>query len=161
MEDFEAFYRRCYPQVHRALAVLTGTREDAADLCQDAFGKAARDWPRVGRLDNPAAWVRRVAVNSAVDLQRRERRRRMALRRLAPSQDPEHLDDLSLEVLEALRALPVAERQVVVLHHLLSLTTAEIARDLDRPEGTVKAHLVRGRSRLAQALRVNVEEAKA
>jgi RNA polymerase sigma-70 factor (ECF subfamily) len=102
-----------------------------------------------------------VAVNGAVDLQRRERRRHTALRRLAPRQDPEHLDDLSLEVLDALRGLPVPERQVVVLHHLLSLTTAEIAQDLGRPEGTVKAQLVRGRSRLAQALRVTVEEAKA
>lgn len=158
MEDFTHFYQRTYPQMFRVLATLTGAREDAADLCQDAYGKAARDWSRVGTLDSPAAWVRRVAVNGAVDLQRRAGRQRRALRRLVLHQEPQHLDDLSLEVLDALRALPVAERQVVVLHHLLSLTTAEMATELDRSQGTVKAQLVRGRQRLADALRLTPEE---
>lgn len=157
MDDFEQFYRRSYPQLFRALAALTGTREDAADLCQDAYSKAARDWSRVRSLDNPTSWVRRVAVNGAVDLHRRQSRQRLALQRLNPADHPEHLDDLSLEVLDALRSLPLEERQVIVLHHLASLTTSEIGRELDRPEGTVKAQLVRGRKHLAAALRFDVE----
>jgi RNA polymerase sigma-70 factor (ECF subfamily) len=158
VDEFEQFYQRTYTQMFRVLATVTGAREDAADLCQEAYGKAARQWGKVGQLDNPTGWVRRVALNGAVDLHRRAARQRRALRRLAPAQEHEHLDDLSLEVLDALRALPMAERQVVVLHHLLSLTTAEIAEELDRPQGTVKAQLVRGRHRLAAALRLSVEE---
>lgn len=158
VEEFEAFYRRTYPQTFRVLATVTGSREDAADLCQDAYSKASRDWRRVGWLDSAAAWVRRVGLNGAVDLHRRAGRQRRALRTMAPSQPDEYLDDLSLEVLDALAALPMTERQVVVLHHLLSLTIAEIADELDRPAGTVKAQLVRGRQRLAQALRLDPEE---
>ncbi len=160
MESFEAFYRRTYPQMLRVLATVTGAREDAADLCQDAYGKAARDWGRVGRLDNPAAWVRRVALNGSVDLHRRLVRQGRALRRVAADQQTQHLDDLSLEVLDALSRLSLYERQVVVLHHLLQLTTNEIADELNRPAGTVKAQLVRARQQLAQALGIETEETK-
>lgn len=159
MEDFELFYRRTYAQTLRVLATVAGGRDDGADLCQEAYSKAATDWDRVGRLDSPAAWVRRVGLNAASDLRRRHGSQRRALRRLAPAQQAEHLDDLSLEVLDALLQLPLAERQVVVLHHLLSLTTSEIADELLRPTGTVKAQLVRGRQRLAAALRLDPQEA--
>jgi RNA polymerase sigma-70 factor (ECF subfamily) len=160
VDDFDAFYRSAYPGLFRVLALLTGTREDAADLCQEAFGKAAESWYRVQGLDDPAGWVRRVAVNRAVDLSRRRGRQRRAVRRLAADLEPAQLDGLSVEVMDALRSLPFTERQVVVLHHLLSLTTSEIAQELSRPSGTVKAQLVRGRARLAQALRVPAEEAR-
>lgn len=69
------------------------------------------------------------------------------------------MDDLSLEVLDPLGRLPMADRQAVVLHHLLGLTTAEVAVELSRPEGTVKTQLVRGRQRLVLALRVDSEGA--
>lgn len=159
MEDFDLFYRRTYPQTFRVLATVTGAREDAEDLCQEAYGKAARDWDRVGGLDSPTAWVRRVGLNAATDLHRRRGRQRRALRRLAPGREDQHLDDLSLEVLDALGQLSMPDRQAVVLHHLLGLTTSEIALELGRPEGTVKAQLVRGRQRLAAALRVENEGA--
>lgn len=158
MEDFELFYRRTYAQTLGVLATVAGGREDGADLCQDAYSKAARDWDRVGQLDSPGAWVRRVGLNAAADLRRRNGSQRRALRRLAPGQHAEHLDDVSLEVLDALAQLPLPERQVVVLHHLLSLTTSEIAEELLRPTGTVKAQLVRGRQRLAAALRLDPQE---
>ena len=52
------------------------------------------------------------------------------------------------------RAGPVDldHRTVLVLHHLGDLGTAEIARELDIPEGTVKSRLARGRTRIAPLL---------
>jgi RNA polymerase sigma-70 factor (ECF subfamily) len=151
---FEQFYETTWRRLFRSLVVITTDRADAEDVLQDAFVKAARDWHEVAAMRSPEAWVRRVAVNAAMDLHRRKKRQRGAYQRLGPA--PDHVDDLSLEVMDALSALPMAERQVVVLHHLLSLSVEEISEELGRPSGTVKTQLVRGRRRLAELLRLDV-----
>jgi RNA polymerase sigma-70 factor, ECF subfamily len=60
---------------------------------------------------------------------------------------PEHV-----ALVTALARLSDSQRQVVVLHHLADLGTAEIAHVLGVPEGTVKSRLARGRSLLAELL---------
>ena len=58
----------------------------------------------------------------------------------------------ALALAQALRALSLPHRQVLVLHHLLGLSVEEVARELAIPVGTVKARLVRGRRALARRL---------
>jgi RNA polymerase sigma-70 factor (ECF subfamily) len=60
---------------------------------------------------------------------------------------PEHV-----AIVSALAAIDHAQREVVVLHHLADLGTAEIATELGIPEGTVKSRLARARSKLADLL---------
>ena len=151
---FEEFYAATWRRLYRSLVLITTSPADAEDVLQEAFGKAARGWNNVSRMNNPEAWVRRVAVNAAMDLHRRSKRQRAAYSRLEPAAAA--TDDLSVEVMQALATLPVDERQVVVLHHLLGLTVAEIADEVHRPTGTVKAQLVRGRRRLATELELEV-----
>jgi RNA polymerase sigma factor (sigma-70 family) len=55
-------------------------------------------------------------------------------------------------LMEALRALPVAQRKVVVLHHLLDLPVEQVAAELGVPTGTVKSRLARARISLAARL---------
>ena len=52
----------------------------------------------------------------------------------------------------ALRGLPVAQRKVVVLHHLLDLPVEQVAAELGVPTGTVKSRLARARGALAAQL---------
>jgi RNA polymerase sigma-70 factor (sigma-E family) len=153
--QFEQFYEASWRRLLRSLIVITTSRADAEDVLQEAFGKAARDWTSVREMASPEAWVRRVAVNAAMDLHRRRTRQREAYARV--EQDPTAPDALSVEVMQALATLPMPERQVVVLHHLLALSVAEIAEEVGRPTGTVKAQLVRGRKRLAEELRVDLD----
>ncbi|MCU1692894.1 MAG: subfamily polymerase sigma-24 subunit [Frankiales bacterium] len=150
MDDFTRFYETSYRSVYRVVVPMTLDRGDAEDVVQEAYAAAARQWDTVSAMELPVAWVRRVAVNRAVDLHRRRWSRRRAYGLLQPG--AEHRDDLSVEVMDALSRLPVAERQVVVLHHLLDMPVEELAREVGRPSGTVKAQLVRGRRRLAAAL---------
>jgi RNA polymerase sigma-70 factor (ECF subfamily) len=153
---FEEFYESSYPQLFRVLVTFTTDRQDAEDVLQEAYAKAAADWARVSELDNPGAWIRRVAINRALDLHKRRRRRQHAYERLEPR--PLALDRVSSEVQGALRALRPHDRQVVVLHHLLGLTVTEISQELGRPGGTVKAQLVRGRHELAAHLSISHED---
>jgi RNA polymerase sigma factor (sigma-70 family) len=58
----------------------------------------------------------------------------------------------TLALVEALRTLPVRQRQVIVLHYLVDLPVQEIAQTLAVPSGTVKSLLARGRQALAARL---------
>ena len=55
-------------------------------------------------------------------------------------------------LVEALKQLPEAQRQAIVLHHIADLPVHEVARETGAPEGTVKARLARGRAALQQIL---------
>jgi RNA polymerase sigma factor (sigma-70 family) len=52
----------------------------------------------------------------------------------------------------ALMLLPVKQRRVVVLRHLLDLSEAEVADELGIPRGTVKSTASRGLARLRAEL---------
>ena len=64
-ERFEVFHLREYPKVVELLHGLLGSRLVAEELAQETFLVAYRDWDRISRLDNPRAWVRKVAINPA------------------------------------------------------------------------------------------------
>ena len=81
--DFDALFLREHARLVRVVAVVSGDPEAAADCVADAFERAYVRWRRVGRLDDPAGWVRRVAINRAIDQQRRRSTGAVALRRLA------------------------------------------------------------------------------
>ena len=67
--------------------------------------------------------------------------------------EPEPGEDLQHGPLgTALLALPLRERQVLVLHYLADLPVDAIARDLGLPAGTVKTRLVAGRRHLEARL---------
>ena len=67
----------------------------------------------------------------------------------------------AVDVRRALAALPLAQRQVVVLHHLVGLDLVQVAGELDIPVGTVKSRLSRSRAALAPLLRDHEESSRA
>jgi DNA-directed RNA polymerase specialized sigma24 family protein len=111
--NLEELFRAEYVRLVRALAAASGGSDAAADAVQDAFVAAARHWRRVSRYDEPAAWLRRVAVNRVRDQARARRRRDRALHRLVvpfAHEDPPASDDA---LLAALTALPTQQRVAV------------------------------------------------
>jgi RNA polymerase sigma-70 factor (ECF subfamily) len=148
VQDFEALYAASYPRLRRVLAAVTLDVADADDALQEAFTRAAARWRKVGDLDDPEAWVRRVALNQAMD----QHRRRARDRRQVTTEGMHELDPQLLDLKAALQELPFPQRQALVLHHLLDLSVADTARELGRPEGTVKAQLMRGREALGKVL---------
>jgi DNA-directed RNA polymerase specialized sigma24 family protein len=62
-EAFDEFYLRECPNVVGLLQGLLRSRLVAEELAQETFLVAYRDWARVGGLDNPRAWTRKVALN--------------------------------------------------------------------------------------------------
>jgi RNA polymerase sigma-70 factor (sigma-E family) len=154
---FAEFYYGTYPRLFRAVVLLCGSRSEAEDVLQEAYSRALGRWSRVSGYDDPEAWVRRVAINGAIDAHRGRRRDRLAWPRVAAAVTTEGPEvSTRTDVMRALKQLPPAQRKVLVLHYLADRSVEDVARDLELPVGTVKSHLSRGRSRLAALLEPEV-----
>jgi RNA polymerase sigma-70 factor (ECF subfamily) len=151
-ERFEEFYDAVYGRLVGQLFLVTGELHDAEDAVQEALTRAAARWARLREYEVPEAWVRRVAMNLATDGFRRARRRLAVAVRLRPTADPDPPTLDGLAVTAALRALPLAQRKAVVLHHLLDLPVDRVAVELGVPVGTAKSRLARARRALAASL---------
>ena len=150
--EFEDFYAAVFDRLVGQLYLVTGNLQDAEDVVQEALTRAAVHWSRLRDYEVPEAWVRRVAMNLASDGFRRARRRLVVAARLRPGPDPGPSPLDTMAVTEALRSLPLDQRKVVVLHHLLDLPVAQVAAELRVPVGTVKSRLARARGAMAARL---------
>lgn len=158
--DFDDSYQSSYRSVLRAVVLLLPSVEDAHDVTQEAYARALARWDVVGELESPEGWVRKVAVNAAIDVTRRNRSRRGAYRLLHGRESTTPAADGSaVDVQRAIATLKPAQRQAIVLHYLLDMSVEQIAKETGRPVGTVKTNLARGRNALAALLRVPVEVA--
>jgi RNA polymerase sigma-70 factor, ECF subfamily len=150
--SFEEFYVGTASRLLGQLFLVTGDLHAAEEVVQEAFTRAAVRWPRLRDYDVPEAWVRRVAMNLAADRGRRLQRQARALLRAGP---PASVPGVSVEALalaEALRTLPIHQRQAIVLHYLVDLPIEEVAAILGARSGTIKSWLARGRRTLATRL---------
>lgn len=144
---FNLSYRRLVVQLYG----VTGNLDEAEDLVQEAFVRAAAAGRRFDKVENPEAWLRTTAINQHRSRWRKLRNGQRARARMLPPRDPESLES-HLEIITALRALPEAQRQVIALHYLADLPVEAIAQELGVPPGTVKSRLSRGRDALAAHL---------
>jgi RNA polymerase sigma-70 factor, ECF subfamily len=157
-DGFAAFYAASYRRLLGQLFAVTGDLAEAENVLQEAYARAFTRWSRVGGYDLPEAWVRRVALNLAAMAERSLRRRARALLRLGPPPLVPELDPELVDLRHALAALPLAQRQVIVLHHLVGLPVEEVARELRLATGTVKSRLARGRAAMASTLQPDRSE---
>ena len=58
----EEVFEHDYDSLVKALTIVANDRETAADAVQEAFVRLVRDWERLATYEDPAAWVRRVAL---------------------------------------------------------------------------------------------------
>ncbi len=148
--EFEQWYRREQPEIARALWVMSGDREAAADATDEAFSRALARWDRVSAMVPPGGWVRTVAVNRLRRTMRRRDLERRLLRRQRHSAhtEPEFDPDLWC----AVASLPLRQREVIALRYVDDLTEANIAAGLGISEGAVSASLTKARRRLGEIL---------
>lgn len=151
-EEFEEFYAQTVTRLTGQLYLMLGDLQEAQDVVQEAFVKA---WSRRQQLDRegrPDAWIRTVAWRLAVSRWRFRRRSADAWKR---SGAPPHVEGPGPEqvaLVDALRDLPDQQRRTLTLHYLCDLTVEQITAETGLSASTVKTHLVRGRSALAQRL---------
>lgn len=156
-ERFDDFYRREFSMVVGLAYVLSGSRNSAEDLAQEAFMAAHKEWDKLQSFDNPGAWVRRVVSNKSVSSFRRKATEAKALakiaaRRIEPLNEMEPED---AEFWEHVRGLPKKQSQAIALFYLEDRPVDEIASILGCAPATAKVHLHKGRQNLAKRLGVD------
>lgn len=157
--SFADLYTREWRDVVGLGYVLTGDLGVAEDLAQEAFLAASCSWERVGAMDKPGAWVRRVVSNRAVSWFRRRQAEKRALSRIGNPGRQASLDVTAEveEVWAALRSLPKRQAQTIALTQFDGMTVREAAEVIGCSYETARTHLKRGRSRLAKELGVEEE----
>lgn len=153
-EQFAAFVVLAGPYLLHVAELLCGDRTRAQDLVQATFERTYRSWHKA-RDGDPWAYARHILVNLRIDGWRRTRREVLAAPADLPDPTtPDHAAAVTARntVVRALARLPVAQRRVVVLRHLLDLTEPQVARELGISVGTVKSHNARALSRLRDIL---------
>jgi RNA polymerase sigma-70 factor (sigma-E family) len=149
---FDEFYVVELPRLVTLGWALTGNRAVAEELAQETMLRAYRGWNRIGRYDRPGAWTRRVLLNLVASVRRRRRLERAARARMPDPMLHVELDTASAEFWALVRELPPRQRDAVCLFYLDDLSVREVAAALGCAEGTAKAHLHKGRARLAALL---------
>ncbi|MEO8703316.1 MAG: sigma-70 family RNA polymerase sigma factor [Kofleriaceae bacterium] len=150
---FAELYHRFSRAVHGV--VLARVRYgDAADLVQDVFAVALERLPQLGEPAAFAGWLLAIARNRAID----------HLRGQKPTGE---LPDLPVaasrqaevtQVLAALRALPEAYQETMILRLVEGMTGPEIAEQTGLSPGSVRVNLHRGMKLLRERLGITPEQ---
>jgi RNA polymerase sigma-70 factor (sigma-E family) len=157
-QEFDRFVAEAGDGLLRAAYLITWDLADAEDLVQECLFKVARRWPRVRRMEHPAAYARTVLVHLALDDGKQRSRRRAELAEAATASLERHEDDTavrmlgrveaSADLMQALAELSPRQRVALVLRYFEDLCEADVAEAMGCSVGTVKSTTSRALDRL-------------
>ena len=160
--DVIAQFRARHLELVKLAALLLGDYSAGEDVVQDVFVKVWTARRRLAANGISAAYFHRAVVNGC----RSVHRRRAIARRFGGSRDAAlwlepgaSAEDVALKaaqelaVLRALAALPLRQREALVLRYYQRMSEAEIAAAMGISRGTVKSTAARGLAALGRRLR--------
>lgn len=151
---FAELYRRFHRAVHGVVLSRVSYGE-AADLVQDAFAIALERLPQLADVAAFPGWLMAIARNRAID----HVRGRKPVDELSEIPVPAPRTAEVAQVLAALRELPEAYRETLVLRLVEGLSGPEIAEQTGLSAGSVRVNLHRGMKLLRERLGITHEEA--
>jgi len=165
---YAALVKRHQGMVARVIMRVTNRPDQVEDIAQEVFISAFQNLDRFKRRSGLGTWLYRIAVNKSIEALRREKAQRSLYERAMnePSFFPDSVifserhsgEKLVLErerqamLFDALERLPMESRTILTLRYIEELSTTEISRVLEIPEGTVRSRLYYSRIELARIL---------
>ncbi|QES52623.1 SigE family RNA polymerase sigma factor [Streptomyces venezuelae] len=157
-EEFQGFVTSRWPRLMRTAYLLTGEQHAAEDLLQSSMEKVYASWRKVSQADDADAYVRRVLANTHA----RKFRRRLREDLAPPGVDepsvtladrPESGDRIAqaddrAALMRGLAALPLRQRQAVVLRYWEDLSETQAAAAMGCSVGAVKSNAAKGIAKL-------------
>ena len=160
-EDITAKY---YRRVFMVILGMVHDRDDAMDVAQETFYRAFKSIKRFQGGSNFYTWIYRIAVNLAIDFQRRKKR--------SPVDLKENMDEVIVEtealggdpfrelrdrrlgekLLRAIEELTPDHKAVIVMRAVEGLSYKEIGRIMGCSEGTIMSRLHYARKKLQEKL---------
>jgi len=161
LEALGKLYERYKTQIYRTALAITRDERAAEDILQEAFLRVYTYADRIDETVSLGPWLYRVTVNLAYSWTSRVKRWLYSLQdtldrwtssaQRYPEQAVEERERRQI-LRQAIDALSIDHRVVIVLYYLGGLSLKEIAYVTDVPEGTVKSRLHYARERLREAI---------
>jgi RNA polymerase sigma-70 factor (ECF subfamily) len=148
--SFEEFFALEHARLFGAQCLVTGDRNEAEEIMQDAFLRLWERWDRVGGIEDLRAYLFRTAMNV---FRNRYRRSALALRRtvhLVQGEDVLRTIDDRDAVVRALGDLTPDQRAAVVLTAYVGMTSEEAGRLLGMRAGTIRTLATRARAKIRE-----------
>jgi RNA polymerase sigma-70 factor (sigma-E family) len=155
---FEDFVSARLAALVRYATVVTWDPHLAEDITQEVLVRAQARWSRIGRLEAPERYVKRMVVNEFLSWRRRRAAHLVPLSResldqfLAPVADVTAPRDERDAMLRLIGALPPRQRAVIALRFYEDMSIDEIADLLGCRTVTVRTHISRALATLRNAL---------
>jgi RNA polymerase sigma-70 factor, ECF subfamily len=148
--ELELTFQAHHGMVFRTAYRITGNAADAEDVLQVVFLRMLRRGQDAEPLDNPESYLRRAAINAALDVIRS----RQAERTVELNDDLRHDDtpELRRALASALAKLPARSAEIFSLRFLIGFTNAEIAETLGISSVLVAVIVHRTRQQLRKEL---------
>jgi RNA polymerase sigma-70 factor, ECF subfamily len=150
--SFEEFFLAEHARLFRALCMVTGSRDEAEEVSQNAFLKLLERWDRISSFDDPTGFLYRTAMN---EFRSRYRSSVRAMKRAVTFTRPddafEAVEDRDV-VIQALRTLIPQQRAAVILTALLGYSSEEVGHMLGLKPAIVRTLSSRARSAMKQTL---------
>lgn len=151
---FERLVIEYSPALRRFLLNLTlGNVTLTDDLSQETFLKAYISIRSFQGLSRFKTWLFRIAINEYNNYQRKNREyslENLADAPLQQSATPWARIDAGIDAQRCLAELNETERSIILLYYMNDLPIKEIAKTMQMPEGTIKSHISRAKSKMAK-----------
>jgi RNA polymerase sigma-70 factor, ECF subfamily len=165
IDAFQELVLRYHQKVYQVILGMLRNQDDAMEVAQETFFRAFRKIKSFQGGSSFYTWLYRIAVNIAIDAQRRQKRSPLEFREtIEDSLDEQHdigrdpfsdVHDKQLreKLLSAINDLTPEHKAVIVLRTLEGLSYKEIGEILECSEGTVMSRLHYARKKLQEKLK--------
>lgn len=174
VEAFEYLVNKYQKKVFNIALRMMGNYDDAGELAQEAFIKIFKSIKSFKEESTLSTWIYRIATNVCLDeMRKRKKRWILSLDEEIQAEDGEiqrqvedhaptpdiiaEINDTKSVINKAIEKLPEDYRTVIVLRDLQGFSYEEIAKIIDKPDGTVKSRINRARKELKEILLKNGE----
>lgn len=158
---FNDLVRRYQKPVYQIARRILNSHEEAEDTAQEVFIRAFQQIRSFRGDASLFTWIYRIAVNLSLNERRKKKLRRLfslesvgfSITSSQPTPDQRiEKDDIIRDLNRAIERLPEKQRIVFELRYHQQLSHAEIARILNRDEGTIRANYFQAIQKLKKAV---------
>jgi len=160
-KEFSKIYDQCINKIYRFIFLKVNSQEISQDLCSETFLKGWEAYKNNPNIENPSAFLYRIARNLVIDHYREKARMQFVSPEMVPVIDPNPgLEEKSAlnsdldQVRAVLADLKEDYQNVIIWHYLDDLPIAKVAKMLNKTEDATRVTL----HRALKALRNEIDK---
>lgn len=163
-KEFSKIYDKCIDKIYRFIFLKVNSQEIAQDLCSETFLKGWEAYKTNPKIDNPSAFLYRIARNLVIDYYRQKARTQFVSPEVVPIIDPNPgIEEKAIlnsdldQIKTVLADLKEDYQNVIIWHYLDDLSIPDIAKMLQKSEEATRVTL----HRALKTLREEINKKKA